>query len=311
MKIVRNSKKIYFENGSGIGLGNFDGVHTAHEVLIRELVKQCSLKKLPSIIYTFKDHPGNILQKRNIKLISTLEKRIEKFKKLGVDYLILENFTDEYAGMEPNEFVEKILIKRYNAKLIVTGFNYNFGSGGRGNTELLQALGEKNGFELHLIEPVMAGDDVISSSAIREFIKNGQMLKAKNMLGEYYSIRGKVEYGNRIGTLIGFPTANIIPIKDFALPESGVYFTRTEIDGKVYNSITNIGTKPTIENTKNVIIETHVFDFSGWLYGKEIQVSFLVKHRDEMKHKDIIELKNRIEKDISEAKDFFSSYDYL
>ncbi|MBN1623672.1 MAG: bifunctional riboflavin kinase/FAD synthetase [Clostridia bacterium] len=290
---------------TGIGLGNFDGVHIAHEKLVGELVSECRRRNIPSIIYTFRDHPGNILQRKNIKLISPLEKRIEKFEKLGIDYLVLEEFNDEYARIEPDDFVKDILVQKYKAALVVTGFNYHFGCQGRGDTKLLTAMGKRYGFEVMTLNPVKSGDLVISSTAIRDYIMKGRMAEVKEMMGEYYSIKGKVEYGNRIGTLIGFPTANIIPVRDFALPDTGVYFTKTTVDGKMYSSITNIGVRPTVSNTETKIIETHIFDFCGWLYGKEIEVWFIKKHRDEKKHKDIIELKDQIESDINEAIEFF------
>jgi len=161
------------------------------------------------------------------------------------------------------------------------------------------------------IAPVKAGDKVVSSTAIREYIEKGDMEEVRVMMGRYYSIKGKVEYGNRIGTLIGFPTANIIPIRDFVLPDKGVYFTKTIVDGRSYNSITNIGVRPTVSSNAEKIIETHIFNFTGWLYGKEIEVLFITKHRDEIKHNDINELKNKIETDIAEAVLFFGNHPYL
>ncbi|HPQ46447.1 MAG TPA: bifunctional riboflavin kinase/FAD synthetase [Clostridia bacterium] len=296
---------------SGIGLGNFDGVHIAHEKLISELVRECKKRGIPSIVYTFRDHPDNILQKRNIKLISPLEKRMEKFEELGVDYLVLEDFTDEFASMEATDFIEDILVRKYRISLVVTGFNYHFGKMGRGDIQLLEDLGKKNGFDIVTIAPVKAGDKVVSSTAIREYIEKGDMEEVRVMMGRYYSIKGKVEYGNRIGTLIGFPTANIIPIRDFVLPDKGVYFTKTIVDGRSYNSITNIGVRPTVSSNAEKIIETHIFNFTGWLYGKEIEVLFITKHRDEIKHNDINELKNKIETDIAEAVLFFGNHPYL
>lgn len=311
MKILTGKDSFDNVEKTGIGLGNFDGVHIAHEKLVGELVSECKMRNIPSIIYTFRDHPGNILQRRNIKLISPLEKRIQKFEMLGIDYLVLEEFSEEYARMEPYDFVKDILVQKYRAALVVTGFNYHFGCQGRGDTKLLTTLGKKYGFDVMILNPVKSGDLVISSTAIREYIKEGRMTEVKEMMGEYYSIKGKVEYGNRIGTLIGFPTANIIPVRDFALPDTGVYFTKTAVDGKMYNSITNIGVRPTVSNTETKIIETHIFDFSGWLYGKEIEVWFIEKHRDEKKHKDIIELKDQIESDIRKAIEFFKEGRHL
>ena len=311
MKILESNKMSVYEKMSGVGLGNFDGVHLAHEHLLKTLVQECSKRNLESIVYTFREHPGNILQNRKIKLISTLEERIEKFESIGIDCLVLQDFNSKFASMEAKNFIGDIIVKKLNAKLVVTGFNYNFGAMGKGNIELLKREGKSAGYETITIEPVKSGDSVISSSAIRGFIKSGMMSETREMLGRYYTIKGKVEYGNRIGTMIGFPTANIIPLQDFALPAAGVYFTRTKIDEKTYDSITNIGFKPTVSKNKHEIIETHIFGFSGWLYGKEIEVKFIKKHRDEIKHKDIEELKSRIEQDIVAAELFFGYDAYL
>jgi len=305
MKII-NSTDIVEKNAEyGIGLGNFDGVHRAHEFLITELINECRKRNIKSMIYTFRKHPGNILDRTKIKLISPLERRIERFRELGVDCLCLVDFTEEFANMTANTFSKKILIGKYNAKLVITGFNYKFGKGGKGDTAALERYGAKYGFEVLTVPPVMLDDKVISSSLIREKIKEGRMESARNMLGRNYSIRGKVEYGNKIGTEIGFPTANIKPLKDFALPKSGVYYTKTIVDGITYDSITNIGEKPTISENQKVIIETHIFDFKGWLYGKDIEVLFISMIREEKKFSSIKALKRNIISDIKKVKKQF------
>ena len=302
MKII-NSTDIIEKNAEyGIGLGNFDGVHRAHEFLITELVNECRKRNIKSMIYTFRKHPGNILDKTKIKLISPLERRIERFRELGVDCLCLVDFTEEFANMTANSFTKKILIGKYNVRLVITGFNYKFGKGGKGDTAALERYGGKYGFDVLTVPPVMLDDKVISSSLIREKIKEGRMESARNMLGRNYSIRGKVEYGNKIGTEIGFPTANIKPLKNFALPKSGVYYTKTIVDGVTYDSITNIGEKPTVSENQRVIIETHIFDFNGWLYGRDIEVLFISMIREEKKFSSIKALKRNIIADIKKVK---------
>jgi len=254
------------------------------------------------MIYTFRKHPGNILDKTKIKLISPLERRIERFRELGVDCLCLVDFTEEFANMTANSFTKKILIGKYNVRLVITGFNYKFGKGGKGDTAAFERYGGKYGFDVLTVPPVMLDDKVISSSLIREKIKEGRMESARNMLGRNYSIRGKVEYGNKIGTEIGFPTANIKPLKNFALPKSGVYYTKTIVDGVTYDSITNIGEKPTVSENQRVIIETHIFDFNGWLYGRDIEVLFISMIREEKKFSSIKALKRNIIADIKKVK---------
>ncbi|MCD6322781.1 MAG: bifunctional riboflavin kinase/FAD synthetase [Clostridiales bacterium] len=305
MKII-DSKDIIEKNIEyGIGLGNFDGVHRAHEFLITELVNECRKKNIRSMIYTFRKHPGNILEGNSIKLISSLESRIERFRELGVDCLCLVDFTEEYANITASSFVKKILKEKYNTKLVVTGFNYRFGKGGKGSTNLLEKLGKELDFDVLIVPPVMLDNQVISSTLIREKIKDGKMESARNMMGKNYSIKGKVEYGNKIGTEIGFPTANIRQLKDFALPKSGVYYTNTIVDGITYKSITNIGNNPTVSEKKRVVIETHIFDFNSWLYGKDIEVQFISMIREEKKFSSIKSLKKNIISDIKLVKKRF------
>ena len=305
MKIIDSKDIIETHAEYGIGLGNFDGVHRAHEFLITELVNECKNRNIKSMIYTFRKHPGNILEGNSIKLISSLERRIERFRELGVDCLCLVDFTREYANITARSFIKKILKEKYNTKLVVTGFNYRFGKGGKGNTDLLEKLGKELEFDVLIVPPVMLEDQVISSTLIREKIKEGKMESARNMMGRNYSIRGKVEYGNRIGTEIGFPTANIKPLKDFALPKSGVYYTNTIVDELTYKSITNIGNNPTVSEKKRVVIETHIFDFNSWLYGKNIEVLFISMIREEKKFLSVKALKKNIISDIKLVKKRF------
>ncbi|MBN2557375.1 MAG: bifunctional riboflavin kinase/FAD synthetase [Clostridia bacterium] len=305
MRIIGAGDEIGKDERYGVGLGNFDGVHRAHEFLITELVQLCKARGIASMIYTFREHPGNLLRGKKIKLISPLDRKIERFRELGVDVLCLVDFNREFANIDAEEFINGILKNKYNVELVVTGFNYNFGKGGRGNTDMLSEIGAKLGIDVVIVAPVMLENQIISSSLIREKLKNGHMESVANMLGRYYSIRGTVEYGNKIGTEIGFPTANIIPLEDFALPKSGVYYTKTIVDGAEYKSITNIGRKPTVTKEKRIIIETHIFDFGGWLYGKEIEVLFIRMIRNEKKFDGISELKEQILRDIDDVRKLF------
>lgn len=305
MKIIDSTDIIGKNNVYGIGLGNFDGVHRAHEFLITELINECKKRKIKSMIHTFRKHPGNVLEGNKIKLISSLERRIERFRELGIDCLCLVDFTPEFADMSARTFIKKILKGKYNAALVVTGFNYKFGKGGKGDTALLEKMGKELDFDVITVPAVKLDNQIISSTLIREKIHQGHMESARNMLGRNYSIRGKVEYGNRIGREIGFPTANIRPIKDFVLPKSGVYYTKTLIDGILYDSITNIGSKPTVSTQNNVMIETHIFKFDGWLYGRNIEVHFVKMMREEKKFSSIKALKRNIISDIKQVKKQF------
>ncbi|MFO7636433.1 MAG: bifunctional riboflavin kinase/FAD synthetase [Clostridia bacterium] len=290
----------------GIGLGNFDGIHIGHRKLIDVLVHECRERDIVSMVYTFNNHPDKILEKQNVKLLTSNEMKLEILASLHLDSICLKTFDEDFANLEPEDFVRDILVGRYGMKVAVTGFNYRFGRLGRGDIPLLRNMGKTCGFEVICVPPVKAGEEIISSTAIREHIRNGEMQETSRMLGRPYSIRGKVEHGNRIGSEIGFPTANIIPVDDYAMPSNGVYFTRTTVDDVLFNSITNLGTKPTYGNDSRRIIETHIFDFNGWLYGKEIDVHFIKRVRDELKYENAEELKSQIVRDIISAVDYFN-----
>ncbi len=305
MKIINSTDLINSNTEYGIGLGNFDGVHRAHEFLITELVSECKKRNIKSMIYTFRRHPGNVLDNEKIKLISSLERRIERFRELEIDCLCLVDFTEEFSKISANLFVKKILKEKYNVKLVVTGFNYKFGKGGKGNTDRLIKLSGELDFDVVIVPPVMLENKIISSSLIREKISEGKMESVRNMLGRCYSIKGKVEYGNKIGREIGFPTANIVPLKDFVLPKAGVYYSKTIVDGKTYDSITNIGNKPTVSINKRTVIETHIFYYSELLYGRDIEVQFVSMIREEKKFSSIKALKKNIISDIKKVKKRF------
>lgn len=297
--------KIHKPTARGIGLGNFDGIHLGHRKLVEALVSQCRTLGLRSMIYTFWNHPGKTLEGADVQLLTTMEKKMEILESLGLEELCLRSFDRKFANMDPRVFISDRLVGRYGMKLAVTGFNYRFGREGSGERSLLEKMGKELDFTVLTIPPVTCKGVVISSTAIREHIKNGDMEITAGMLGRFHSIRGKVEYGNRIGIEIGFPTANIMPINQFALPPSGVYFTRTTVDGTRYDSITNIGVKPTVQNRRDPVIETHLFRFQGWLYGKEIDVYFLKRLRDEKRFSNTDELKKQILRDIRSAEEYF------
>lgn len=287
----------------GVGLGNFDGLHIGHMTLINTLLDECRKNDLHSVVYTFKKHPEHILRKElYMPLIMTAEHKAELLKKTGLEYLYFQEFSEEFSRISPESFIEDILVNKLRTRLVVVGFNYRFGYKGKGDTGLLEAMGNKYGFRVIVIPPVKIDGEVASSTLIRRYIMDGQMENAYEFLGRYFSIQGKVVSGRHIGGTLGFPTANIKPGKELVVPSSGVYITSTLYRGKCYDSVTNVGKSPTLKNENDIILETHLIDFSGELYGEDIEVFFLKKLRDEKRYKTREELINQIIQDVGKAK---------
>ena len=310
MKTIRSNNDISSFHRTGVGLGNFDGLHIGHMALINILISESKLNGLQSIVYTFTSHPDNIINKnKRTPSLMTLEKKEQILGQLPLDYLYLEEFNENFAKMKPVDFVKNILVDKLKIKLAVAGFDYTFGYKGEGNTNLLKKLGEQYGFKTIIVPPIKINDEIISSTSIREYISKGKMEEAFYMLGRPYSITGIVETGYKLGSKLGIPTANITPAPYLLLPSFGVYLTRTLIDGKLYNSITNIGIKPTLElSDPKVCIETHILNFSDNIYNKLIEIYFFSKLRDEIKFKDKDELANQVKSDIVNATSLFSKH---
>ncbi len=288
----------------GVGLGNFDGVHIGHASLMRTLKEACAQRALPSMVYTFANHPNHILGKiQETPLIITNEQKAELVEEQGIDELYFECFDQAYAAMEPEEFVQQILVEKLNAKIVVVGHNYSFGKFGRGDAAMLTALGAQFGFQVIVVPHItrcleQQEEVVVSSTVLRHIIKKGQMEEYVNLTGRYYSIPGHVVEGRRVGRSLGFPTANIIPREGFALPDFGVYATVTVKEGIPYMSITNIGNNPTFAGITQVTVETYLLDFEGPLYGAAIEVHFVCKMREECKFPSPAALQTQLRQDV-------------
>lgn len=281
-----------------IALGSFDGVHIGHLKLIESIISKAKKLNCKSMIYTFLDHPKKTLYPNCLPEIITSDRlRMRIFKKYGLDSIYLENFIN-IKNMNSENFISEVLIKKFQIKCVVAGYNFRFGLNKNGDTKVLKMLGEKYGFEVLIIEPVIIKGNIVSSSLIRELLKDGEVEITKEYLGRYFSINGIVIHGRKNGCKIGIRTANIEVEKDIVLPKKGVYFTSTVIDNIEYKSVTNIGYNPTF-NGKKISIETHIIDFNDYIYDTDVEVVFLKWHREEKYFSSINELKQQINYDIN------------
>jgi riboflavin kinase / FMN adenylyltransferase len=308
MDIINNKKAPgILKNFTGIGLGNFDGLHIGHMALINTVIKESKLNSLDSVVYTFTKHPENILRKKLFTpLITTETKKVELLGETSLNYLYFDEFDESFSRMTPEDFVKEVLVGRLNMKLAVAGFDYKFGYNGQGDVNLLKELGKKYFFKTIIIPPIKINNEIVSSTKIRQNIAKGDIDQVFKLLGRHYSITAEVVSGRRIGNTIGFPTANINPENYLILPHKGVYITKTLLDDKLYGSITNIGFNPTFEGQDTVTVETHIIDFEGDIYGKKIEVFFLQKLRNEKKYSSVNELIEQIKIDMLKAREFLN-----
>ncbi|KUK10526.1 MAG: Riboflavin biosynthesis protein RibF [Clostridia bacterium 41_269] len=303
MKIITGipSAGSFLHTVNYIALGNFDGVHRGHKKIINTMVKDAKNSRAKSIVVTFNPHPGKILSNKYTKLITTNHAKAKLISALNIDVLVFFPFNKKIAEIQSDEFIKNILVKIFNPSCVYVGYNYTFGSGGIGTAELLKNYGQKYNFDVKIFSPVCLNSQPISSTLIRKFIAVGEIYKAKECLGYWPFIHGKVVVGDRLGRKIGFPTANLHIQDDILLPPNGVYAGMVSIDNKKYIGVANIGVRPTVTDENNVRVEIHVVNFDGNLYGKSICFSFRNKIRDEKKFKNLEELKEQIKKDIEVA----------
>lgn len=288
---------------TAIAIGNFDGLHLGHQKIIKTLVDGAKEHGLKSVVLTFSPHPEKILGQETIRMIQTINQRLQGLKELGVEATLIVPFNDHFFRLEPEEFIQKILIYRLQARLVVVGTDFRFGYGRQGNPDYLLELGKKSGFKVEIVPPVRINNEVVSSSLIRSLLENGQVDLAARYLGHPYEIEGIVVQGDSRGQLLGIPTANIDP-KNEILP-SGVFVTESQIQEKIFPSVTNIGKRPTF-GSSNQIIESHLLNYRGTIYGQEIRTRLLKKLRDEKKFPDAESLRQQILRDIEQARQFWS-----
>jgi riboflavin kinase/FMN adenylyltransferase len=293
--------------GSCVTIGNFDGVHKGHQALISRVRELAGALDLPSVVMTFDPHPLRVFSKsRTPPFITLLEQKLELMDAMGVDYVFCVEFTRELAALSPEEFVRTYLVQALGVRQLVIGYDYAFGKGRMGGYDLLRRQGEEHGFAVEQLAPVIVGDDIVSSTRIREMVEAGNVWEARPLLGRFYRVAGRVVRGlNRGGRLLGFPTANL-QLTDELFPSPGVYAVWAEVDGAVHPAVANIGFNPTFGN-EVLSVEVHLLQYAGDLYDKPLRVHFVQRLRSEKKFSGLDELKEQITRDIALGKTILSS----
>jgi riboflavin kinase/FMN adenylyltransferase len=287
MNVYRSFSEIPRDTASVITVGTFDGVHLGHRSIIARLLETARNEKLRPVLITIDPHPQIVLNKNKkhpVKLLTTIEERIDILAGTGLENLMILPFSEEFAKTPPRDFVENFLFGEIGFSKILIGYDHMFGRNREGNSGLLNEMGAKLGFEVEKIDALSDGDVIVSSTKIRNSLYTGDVKSAREMLGYDYLVRGRIVHGQGRAMRIGYPTANLEPASPYKLlPGTGVYLVTSEIDGKNYYGMANLGYRPTLTNDTETTLESHYFGYEGDLYGREIDVVFLDFLRKERK----------------------------
>ncbi|WP_435261087.1 bifunctional riboflavin kinase/FAD synthetase [Tenacibaculum sp. nBUS_03] len=292
-----------------VTIGTFDGVHIGHQKIIKKLVEDAKSANMKSVLLTFFPHPRMVLQKEvSIQLINTIKERTKYLEKLGLDYLIIHPFSKEFSRLTALDFVRDILVNQLNTSKLIIGYDHHFGKNREGNIEQLTEYSQLYDFSVEEIPAQDINDVSVSSTKIRKALLNGKLKTANKYLGYSFPLAGKVVDGKKLGSKIGFPTANISISENYKLiPKTGVYVVKSSINNELFFGMMNIGNRPTV-NGKNKTIEVHFFDFNQDIYNQKISVDLLYFVRDEQKFDSINDLKQQLKNDKETAIFFLKSY---
>lgn len=282
-----------------VALGNFDGLHKAHIKVLNNCIDEAKKCGVKSAVLLFCEHPQNIINKRSVSLLTDSESKMKLLCDAGMDIAYLKHFDEVFMGLSPEEFIE-FLVRELNPVALSVGYDYRFGHKAEGDIETLKMLCHQRGIDVIVTDEVTEGDVPVKSTAIRQYLKNGEIEKANAMLGRNFTLRGEVRKGLQNGRKIGFPTANVGVEENIVLPLDGVYMGYTKVEGKKYKSLINVGNNPTV-NGKEVTVESHILDFNGDIYGKVIEVEFCRRLRGEIKFESLEALKKQIQRDLEKV----------
>jgi riboflavin kinase/FMN adenylyltransferase len=311
MKIISNLNDLKIEEKTAVALGNFDGIHIGHREIMQTAIDAAKEQGLKSLCFTFSNHPFNFILRREdsdpdaVKLICTEDEKIGLIEDMGFDILVNVPFDETIMKKRAHDFFESIVKSKLNAGFVSVGFNYTYGARAEGKPGMLKEECEKAGIGVSIRDAVTLDGHVVSSTLIREVISTGNMEMTAKLLGRPYSFAGTVSHGKRLGSRMGIPTINIPTPDRQMLPPNGVYFSRIEIGGKQYDSVSNIGINPTVnDDSQRKTIETNIFDYDDDAYGSDVTVFFDHFSRGERKFRDKEELFAQIARDCENARNY-------
>ncbi len=310
MRLIRGLSHLKpLKSGCVLTIGNFDGLHSGHRAVLNKLAEKGRNLDLPVVAMIFEPQPLEYFLGENAPArLTCLREKVIRFSKLPVDELLIVRFNQYFANYDAEQFIENVLVKKLNVKYLVVGDDFHFGKARRGTTLMLKEKGEFFGFEVEGTGSYQVEGLRVSSTLIRDALGEGDLALAEKLLGCCYSVCGRVAHGDKRGRTIGYPTANIQMFRKNTLVNGVFAVTMTGIDGREFEGVANVGTRPTVDGGSKVILETHLFDFDKEIYGRYVEVHFKQKIRDEMRFQSLDELKVQIVKDVAEAKNIFAEF---
>ena len=298
-------------SGCALTIGNFDGVHRGHRALLEGVIRQARESRLASCVLTFEPHPREFFAAQGGQpapaRITRLRDKLELMAAAGLDRVHVARFDARFAALSPADFVEQVLVRGLGARWLAVGRDFRFGKARAGDAAVLEAAATRRGFGLEFVGDVLVEGERVSSSAVRDALKAGELQRAEHLLGHAYTISGRVAHGRKLGRDLGFPTANI-PLRR-PPPLSGIHVVEVQgLAGGKKAGVASVGTRPTVNPVPQPLLEVHLLDWSGGLYGRHLRVRFLEKLRDEEKYADLEQLKEAISGDARRARDYFEKH---
>lgn len=297
--------------GCVVAIGNFDGIHKGHQVVINEAGSIARAQNKPWAVMTFEPHPDSLFKPDAAPFrLTTMRTKAHQIESLGVDELLIQHFDLDFAGLSAEDFVDEVIVKGLGASHVVSGYDFQFGKKRQGHCDTLLHMGRERGFGFTAVPKVVDEDGVVySSTRVRECLQAGDPRGAAHVLGRAFELEGRVEHGDARGRQLGFPTANI-HLGDFLRPATGVYAIRAGFDEGLdttwFDGVANFGRRPTFSAEDDVVLEAHLFDFSGDLYGKHLRVELVERLRDERKFDGLDAIKAQIALDCEKAREILS-----
>ena len=295
-----------------ITFGSFDGIHKGHRVVLNEVIEKAKKRNTQSVVISFHPHPREVIypKDKTLQLISSLDEKIELLESIGTDHFVIIPFKIEFSQISPQEYVENVVIKKFNPQLIIIGYDHRFGLNRAGGFEMLQEYGQDYNFDVEVTPAQRINNMNISSTKIRNAINAGDIPLANDLLGYTFSLRGTVIQGDKIGRTIGFPTANIkLDDPKKIIPQDGIYAVEVEVKNEYHRAMLYIGTRSTVSQDQNRRVEVNIFEFDQEIYDEEIKVNFFKKVRNDEKFKNLNHLKDAISLDQNAVHSYFRLLD--